>query len=222
MLKLVINNSALISKGALSKQSEKIDDDFETSPIGTLLFDCIQIASSLYIFRARDLDHNLTCEMSLELTEGFAFSRDDPRGKKYFNPIMACNFPSIDVSRFNEKVCWDEYLQGTLMLQFQLKILEQLLLFCEEKDAAQLVLVINNVNYDDLEIYRHFAVTEEQGIVAGGGHTKIVIPTDREAYDEVIEFMDKVDEDFRQTLWRHQKANPTFRKYLRDHALLIC
>jgi len=222
MLKLVINNSALISKGALSKQSEEIDYGLEASPIGTLLFDCMNIASSLYIFRARDLDHNLTCEMSLELTDGFAFSRDDISEEKYLVPSMTCNFPSIDVSRFNEKVCWDEYLQGTIMVQFQLKILEQLLLFCEEKDVAQLFLTTNNVNYDDLEIYRHFAVTEEQVIAAGEDQTKIVIPTDLESYDEVIEFMDKVDEDFRQTLWRNQKANPTFREYLMNHTLLVC
>jgi len=221
MLKLVISNSDLISKDSLFKQVEKIDYNLEASPIGTLLFDCMKIASSLYIFRARDFDHNLVCEMSLELTEDFAVSRDDIEEEKYFNPIMTCNFASIDVSRFNEKICWDAYLQGIIMVQFQLKILEKLLLFCEEKDVAQLVLTISNVNYDNLEIYRHFSFTKEQVIDVGEDQTKIIIPTDPQSYDEVIELMDKVDEDFRQTLWRNQKANPTFRKYLMDHSLLV-
>jgi len=96
---------------------------------------------------------------------------------------------------------------------------EQLFLFCEEKDAANLTLTFNEADIDNLEIYRRFFIFEEQIIAARSVQTKIVIPTDVETFDAVIDFMDDLDADLRQTLWRDQKINSTFRKYLVDHPL---
>ena len=107
------------------------------------------------------------------------------------------------------------------MVQFQLKILEQLLLFCEEKDAVNLTLTFNETDLDYLEIYRRFFAFEEEVTTARGVQTKIVIQADVETYDDVIDFMDDVDTDLRQTLWHGQRMNPVFRKYLIDHSLSV-
>jgi hypothetical protein len=155
--------------------------------------------------------------VTLELSEGFAISEEE----EYLVRILTCNFPSIDVSRFNEKVGVDEYLQGILMVQFQLKILEHLFLFCEEKEAVNLILTFNETDLDYLEIYRGFFIFEEEVITARGMQTKIIIPTEAKTYDDVIDFIDDVDTDLRQTLWHGQKFNPVFRKYLINHSLSV-
>jgi hypothetical protein len=112
------------------------------------------------------------------------------------------------------KVMENHYLQGIIMYQFQLRILEQLLLFCEGQDAANLTINIHDNDIDYLEIYRRFFVSEEKVITARGEQTQIVIPTDIETYDGVLDFMDEIYRNFRQSLWREQRTNPAFQKYL--------
>jgi hypothetical protein len=136
-------------------------------------------------------------------------------------PVITCDFPHIDVQKLQEKVLGDQYLQGILMFQFQLRILEQLFLFCEGKDAVNLILTIHDADLDYLEIYRRFVISEEEIITERGEQTEIVISTDIETYDEVLDFMDRVDRDLRRTLWRGQKVNPAFQKYLIDHSLPV-
>jgi hypothetical protein len=51
--------------------------------------------------------------------------------------------------------------------------------------------------------------------------TEIVIPTDVETYEEVVDFMNEVEKQFRKTLWREQTVNLAFREYLKGHALPI-
>lgn len=217
MLKLIVNNTNPIHKNALSQGLEAKPTPALSPHQNRFIVDFQGLSQNLFVFRAQDFDHDLTCEMTLELSEGFAISEEE----EYFVPIMTCNFPSIDVSRFNEKVCFDEYLQGILMLQFQLNILEQLFLFCEEKDAVNLTLTFIETDLDYLEIYRRFFIFEEEIITARGVQTKIVIPTEAKTYDDVIDFMDDVDTDLRQTLWHGQKLNPAFRKYLINHSLSV-
>ncbi|MBX9804156.1 MAG: hypothetical protein K2Y18_00185 [Alphaproteobacteria bacterium] len=219
MLKLIVNNTHPIYGSVLSKDLEAKQTPTLSPPLNTFLVDIREFSQNLYIFRAQDFTQDLTCEMTLELSEGFAVSPKDGEEEEYLVPIMTCNFPSINESQFNEKVYWDEYLQGILMVQFQLKILEQLFLFCEEKEAVTLTLTFDETKIDYLEIYRGFFTSEEEIITTRGVQTQIVIPTDVETYDEVIDFMDDVDRDLRQTLWRGQKSNPAFRKYLLDHSL---
>jgi hypothetical protein len=107
------------------------------------------------------------------------------------------------------------------MFQFQLRILEQLLLFCDDKDAANLTLAIHDTDLDYLEIYRRFVISYEEVAKAREEQTEIVISTDIETYDEVLDFIDEVDKDLRQSLWRNQKTNPAFREYLKSYSLRV-
>jgi hypothetical protein len=218
MLKLIVNNTNPIYGNDLSKDLETNQSPLLSPPLQTFLVDFQEFSKNLFVFRAQDINLNLKFEMTLELKEGFASSEKE--AQEHLVPIVTCNFPSIDVSHFNEKVYWDEYLQGILMFQFQLKILEQLFLFCEEVDAANLTMTFNDTDHDYLEIYRRFFTTEEEFTTSRGLQTKIVIQTDVRTYDDVIDFLDEVDTDLRQTLWHDQKSNPAFRKYLLNNSLL--
>jgi hypothetical protein len=183
------------------------------------MLDLQEFSPDLYIFRAEDCGHELLCEMTLELKEIFVNFVDEREEEGYLAPVATCNFPSISVQKFTAKVGFNAYLQGVVMFQFQLKILEQLLLFCEEKDVATLVMMINDANLDYLDIYSRFITSARKVTTARGEQTEILISTDLDTYDEVVDFMDKVQKQFRKTLWREQTVNLAFREYLKGYAL---
>ena len=183
-----------------------------------------EFSPNLHVFRAKDYTHQLLCEMTLEVKEVFVSLEEEGEDGGYLAPIVACSFPPISLQKLNEKTSFDGYLQELLMGQFQLKVLEQLLLFCEQKDAANLMLTLNDpvneADLDYLKFYRRFLVSEEQVTTPRGEETQIMIPTDVDTYDQVIDFMDKIDREFRCALWRGQSINPAFREYLKSTACL--
>jgi hypothetical protein len=101
------------------------------------------------------------------------------------------------------------------MIRFHLKILEQLLLFCQEREVINLTLTFEEANLDYMEVFRHFFIVEAQISTVRGEQTEVLIPANDETYDELIKFMDRLGHDFRQNLWRDQKINPAFRQYLK-------
>jgi hypothetical protein len=135
--------------------------------------------------------------------------------------VIAANFPAIDLQGLNQIIHGNEYLQGMILIKFQLKILEQLLLFAENKDAGYLFLNFNEANLDYVEIYQRFIISQESILSARGEQIEIVMPTDVGTYDELIEFMDELEQDFQQNLWRAQKSDPIIRQYLKSQALLV-
>jgi len=182
-----------------------------------------EFSPNLHVFRAKDYTHQLLCEMTLEVKEVFVSLEEEGEGVGYLTPVVACSFPPISLQKLNEKTSFDGYLQELLMGQFQLKVLEQLLLFCEQKDAANLMLTLNDpvneADLDYLKFYRRFLVSEDQVTTPRGEETQIMIPTDVGTYDQVIDFMDKIDREFRCALWRGQSINPAFRAYLKTTSL---
>jgi hypothetical protein len=219
MLKLVVNNTQ-----PSCEKSPFYGNEAKAAPLSPPLQNSFhvnfsQLCHNLYAFNLYDFEHKLDCKMHVDIRECYISPQGEQAEEEYLVPKAFCNFPYIEVRRLAEKVSWDEYLQGAIMIQFQLKILEQLLLCCDEKDATHIVLTISNDNYDDLEIYRHFALSEEQITTEAGEQREVVISTDIETYDEIVDFMDAFEADFQKTLWRHQKHNPAFRKYLTDYSL---
>jgi hypothetical protein len=217
MLRLVINNTQPSCGKAPFNGNEAKADPLSESLQDSFLVNFHQLCHNLYAFNLHDSGHKLNCKMNVAISESYASTQGEQ--SEHLVPRAFCNFPNIDAGRLAEKVGWDEYLQGAIMIQFQLKILEQLMLCCDEKDATHIVLTINRDNYDKLEIYRHFAISEEQVSTEAGEQTEIIISTDIETYDEVVDFMDAFDSDFQKTLWRNQKYNPALRKYLTDYSL---
>jgi hypothetical protein len=93
--------------------------------------------------------------------------------------------------------------------------LEQLLLFCEQKDATNLALTINDDSLGYIEIYSRFFVSVSQVTTEKEEQTEAIIPTDTNTYDRVVDFIDKIDREFRCALWRQQRYNSDIREYLK-------
>jgi hypothetical protein len=214
MLKLIANNAHSL-KGNVLPQAR------ETPPLSdSFIFHFQELSSNLHALRLKDCLYELTCEVTLEVRETLVCFEEEGEKGGCLAPVVACSFPTIDVQRFNEKIGFDAYLQRLVMGQFQLKILEQLLLFCEQQDAVNLTLMMKDDNVDYLEIYSRFLVSAGQVTTAEGEQTEIIIPTGMQTYDKVIDFMDKIDREFQCALWREQSVNPAFREYLKSNACL--
>jgi hypothetical protein len=217
MLGSIIDKAAPLAVTALPQNPEAASTILD-SPF---MFDFHQLFQDLYIFNGKDYGHDLLCKMTLELKETFVSFEEGEEGQGHIESAVICNFPGLNVEKLIEKVGFDVYLQKIVLFQFQLKILEQLLLFCEKKDAATLVLTIDDADLDCLDIYSQFVASAKKVMTARGGQTEIVIPTDVETYDDIIDFMDKIEKHFRKTLWRGQTTNLDFREYLKKHALSV-
>lgn len=216
MLKLIVTNARSIHRTILP---QKID----TKPLchnDSFVFHFQELSPNLYVFRAKDYAHDLSCEMPVEVTETFVSMENDDEEGGYFAPAVSCNFPTISLEKLNKKIDFNNYIRGILVRQFQLNILEQLLLFCDEKRAAKLILTMTNIELDYLEIYSRFFISEERVLTSKGEQIQVVIPTDVHTYDEIVDFVDELEQDFRKILWREQRTNPAFREYLMSHSCL--
>ena len=214
MLKLIINN-------AHAPDGTFLPQELEIKPISlndSFLVDFQEFSPNLYVFWAKDYTHELLCKMNLEVKEVLTPLEEEGEAGGYLAPIVACSFPSLSLEKLNEKTGFDGYLQELLLGQFYLKILEQLLLFCEERGAVYLTLIMSDADLGYLKFYRRFLVSEEQVATSRGEETQIMVPTDVETYDNIIDFMDKINREFRCALWRGQSINPAFREYLKSNA----
>lgn len=106
------------------------------------------------------------------------------------------------------------------MVMFQMRILEQLLVFCATHQASTLVIFADDAQAEELEIYRDFLVSQEEVLTPAGEKTEMVIPADRKTFDAWVDFMGDVTSQFRQTLWQAQKTNPAIKNYLKIQGLL--
>jgi|GEM_PF-3391061 len=185
----------------------------------TLLCHYQEISPNLYTFKFYDTHHELACEITSELKNHFTFS-EKPGGEGYLVAVLKGEFPNIDVQRLQRKVPWDDYLHVILVMRFHLKILEQFLLFCKERNVANLALIFGEINLDYMEVFRRFFIAEAQVQTSRGEQREITISANGETYGELLKFINQLGHDFRQNLWRHQKTNPAYRHYLKYLSLL--
>jgi hypothetical protein len=77
--------------------------------------------------------------------------------------VVLCHFPNILTEQLNEFIEEDETLHGMIMVQFQMKILEQLLLFSSDHEALSLFIHTENTSEGHaLGIYRKSAIYEDK------------------------------------------------------------
>ena len=129
---------------------------------------------------------------------------------------VICHFPVIEDGQLKDFVEEDEILYSTVMVQFQMKIMEQLLLFCGDYSVSQLVIYTDDAQAGELGIYDDFLVSQDQTITSQGEKTKMVIPTDTETFDDWIDFMEEANLKLVQGLWCEQRYNPVIRAYLKS------
>lgn len=201
-LKLVISNS-----GPLLSEKPTISNS-QAAPCFTV--DVCLRGSNLYDMVLQDSLYCLKCDLILEVEESL---------DEFSSSTVICHFPIIKGEQLKDFVEEDEILFGMFMIQFQMKILEHVLLFCASHYASKLLIFVDDAQADELEIYRDFLSHEDQTITSHGEKTEMVIPADRETFDQWVDFMEEVNIKFQQTLWREQKNNPIIRQYLENHSL---
>lgn len=165
---------------------------------------------SFYLMAIKDPSHCLACDIFLEVEEG---------GLEYENNKIICHFSKISDERLNAFINEDETLLGIILIQFHMKIMEQLLIFCANHYASTLIIYTDDSQAEEWGIYHDFLAQKDQIISENGEQTEMVITSDQETFDEWIDFMEEVNLKFRQTLWSGQRINPSIRKYLRFHPL---
>ncbi len=167
-----------------------------------------------YTLVARDPFHRLGCEIVLEIHDGEEEEELEPRS-------LVCHFPNILGEELNEFVEGDETLYGMIMVQFQLKLLEQLLLFASNQHALYLLVQVDSgTEGHALEVYRSLVTHEDKIPTKTGKKIQMLIPATVESFDKLIDLIDHINRDFRQMLWEDQRNNPVIRDYLTSNPCL--
>lgn len=203
-LRLVVSNPEPVEKPfrpfLLSRPTEGFSAELKTVSVKGKPF-------TLYKMTIKDPSHYLECSLTLEVQENL---NNDEEGK------VICRFSPLNDDPLNDLVMKDETLFGLILVQFQMKVMEQLLLFCSDRCASQLTIYITDEQAEKFGIYEDFLIHQKQIQTTFGKQTEMVMPADQEAFDAWVNFMDKTSRDFRQTLWKDQRGNPVIQFYLKS------
>ena len=194
-LKLVISNPALLPVASAPSQPalSRVEFSAKVRSKGYNLFE----------MNIQDPFHDLGCDLILEIEKS--------RGET----TAVCHFPAI-LNESNKFLDEDETLYGIIVVQFQMKALEQLFLFCADHDASRLTIYMDDAQAEGFGIYHDFLSHYDETLTEKGEQTEMVIPTDRKAFDQWRAFMKKTSLAFEQDLWRGQRDNPAIRRYLKS------
>jgi hypothetical protein len=176
-------------------------------------------SANLFSFYAQDGRYNLRCSMTLALQEVLASEFSEDMHDQHLIPVLAGDFPSIGIESVLEKSFGNEYIQAILTTRFYLQILESLFYFTEKVKANGLTLTFTDRNLDIAEAFQRFIIAENRIHSEKGHQTKIMILTDSLTYNNLMDTIDSINTNYRQTLWRKQWGNPMIREYLKSYAL---
>jgi len=165
--------------------------------------------SCLYEVATQDPFHRLACNLILEVEEAC----EEKAGG------VICHFPTIADGPLEDFVEENELLYGIIMVQFHMKILQQLLLFCTNHYASRLIIYTDDEQAEELGIYEDFLVHQGQTLTTQGEKTEMVIPVNQETCAAWLDFMAETTVKLGQELWREQRSNPIIRNYLKSYAL---
>lgn len=160
----------------------------------------------LYEMAIQDPSHGLECNLILEIEEACEAE----------SGTVICHFPIIAGEQLKDLVEEDETLYGMIMVQFQMKVLEQLLLFCANHYASRLIIYTDDEQAEELGIYEDFLVHQDQTLTAQGEKTEMLIPVNPEIFAAWLNFMTEATIKFGQELWREQRSNSVIRNYLKS------
>ncbi len=159
------------------------------------------IGAQVYEMSIQDYFHGLECGLILEIEKS--------RGET----VTVCHFPVI-LNEPNKFLDEDEGLYGTIILRFQMKVLEQLFMFCVNHDASRLTIYMDDVQAEGFEIYDDFLNHYDETLTENGEKTERVISTDQKTFDKWLAFMAETNLKLEQDLWREQRSNLAIRNYL--------
>lgn len=163
-----------------------------------------RMAPSVYEIAAQEPCHYLSCELLLELEKDETDSL-----------AAICHFPDIDDEQLNIFVGEDETLLSLILIQFQMKILKQLLLFCDSYNVANLIIRTDKDQAEKLNVYREVVIYENQVPARTGMLAEMIIRTNQNTLKQWTNYMDEIGIRFRQTLWQDHRDNLAVREYLK-------
>jgi len=198
-LKLVVSNSAPVQEAPAVSQRVPSTKSFAAK--------VKKRGANLYELNIRDPFHELGCDLILDIEEN--------RGET----VAVCHFPAI-LNKPNRFLDEDEDLYGAIMLRFQMKVLEQLFLFCIKHNAFQLTIYMDDAEAEGFRIYDDFLSHYDETLTENGEKTEMVIPTDRKTFDKWLGFMAEMTLKIEQDLWRGQRTNPAIRHYFKSRPLI--
>ena len=181
-----------------------------------------KISDNLFSFQALDTRYHLKCNILLDIQEIYISHERGGNQRDSLSPIAVCTFPEIDEKMLIEKSFGNEYILEVLRTQFHLNILESLLLLCEDVNASGLMINISPHNPNPIEIYQNLIVSQNQVFTENGEQTQVLVSIDVDTYDQLIDCIEKLNQDFRKTLWQQQWGNPSIREYLKSHSISDC
>jgi hypothetical protein len=201
-LKLVVSNPTPVEATPfiLARPTEGFFADVRSVPVQ-------DEPLTLFEMRIKDPSHYLECDLALEVEEGL---EEDEEGK------VICHFPPIQDGHLNKLVMEDETLFGLILVQFQMRVMEQLFLFCSDQCASQLIIYMDDDQAEKFGVYESFLRRQGKVLTINGEQTEMVMPADQKTFDAWVDFMDKTCQNFRQTLWKDQKENPVIQFYLKS------
>jgi len=164
------------------------------------------IGADVYEMCIQDPFHDLGCDLILDIETSMG------------ETVVVCHFPAIlnETNRFLDE---DEDLYGAIMLRFQMKVLEQLFMFCINHNASQLMIYMDDDQAEGFGVYDDFLSHYDEALTENGEKTEMLIPTDRETFDKWLGFMAEMNLKLEQDLWREQRTNPAIRHYLKSRPL---
>jgi hypothetical protein len=196
-LKLIVSNPAAVQEIPDLTQSKASNMGF-SAEVQTIGLD-------LYEMNIQDPFHELACELFLEIEKN--------EGEK----AVVCHFPNI-LDEPNKFLDEDETLYGTIMIQFQMKVLEQLFVFCANHQASQLSIYMDDDQAEGFGIVQDFLTHCDEAITQFGEKTEMRIFMNESTLDQWHTFMEKTNHELEQVLWRKQRSNPAIRSYLQSRA----
>jgi hypothetical protein len=210
-LQLVVSNPEPFSfqDKILSSESRNFQILEDRSPFSCSLY---KKSASEYVMTAKDPYHYLECDLTLNVV-GADAENNAP-------PLVVCEFSAISDEELDDFIWEDETLLGTILIQYQMRILEKLLTFCANHDAARLHLIIDEEESEKFGIYEDFICYETTFLSQETKKKMMTIPIEAKTFDGWLEFMENAHKKLIQALWADQRANPAIRHYLQSNPFI--
>ncbi len=109
----------------------------------------------------------------------------------------------------------DETLYDIITIKFQMKVMEQLLMFRIDHNASELSIYMDNEQNEGFGIYQEFLSRYGEYPAENRAQAEIVISANPKTFADWNAFMKETNVELEQDLWREQKSNPAIRRYLK-------
>jgi hypothetical protein len=131
--------------------------------------------------------------------------------------IVVCHFPDIATEDLDELVGEDEDIHAMILMQFQLKILKQILLFCNDHGNALTALIEaeDMASGHILAVYEKLTAYKNKVPTATGTKTQMLISATQGTFEKLDNLSDAINHELQKMLWENKGLNPAIWEYLR-------